>query len=167
MVSVKKDSIGATTILGKNFLILFGVSILFAIADIGNKYALAYLSPMNMLAFVTLSMCSIFLIVSLRPHVIRELARMKFQRSTIVLICLNEIFTPVGMILFLSAMQGGPVSLVSTIHSSRPIFVALYTIILSRLAPKFLIRSPGKGLLVLRLVAIAMIVAGISIIYLT
>ena len=166
MVSVKKDFIGATTILGKNFLILFGVSLLFAFTDIGNKYVLTYLSPMNMLAFVTLSMCSIFLIVSLRPHVIQELAGIKLERSTTALIFLNEILTPVAMVLFFSAMQNGPVSLVATIHGTRPIFIGLYSLILSRLAPKFLIHTPSKGLLLLRLVVTAIIVTGIAIIYL-
>jgi hypothetical protein len=59
------------------------------------------------------------------------------------------------------------VSLVSTIASSRPIFVVIYALILSRTSPMFLEWQSGKGMLALRLIAIAMIVSGIAIIYLT
>lgn len=166
MVSVKKSSTGSTTVLSKNFLLLFGVSILLALGDIGSKFALAYLSPMNMFAFFTFSGFAIFTIVSLRPHVIRKLVKIKLQRSTIALFFLNETLTPLGMILMLLAIEKGPISLVSTLLGSRPIFVMIFSLILGWLIPKFLIRSSGKGLLALRLVATAMIVAGISIIYL-
>jgi hypothetical protein len=59
------------------------------------------------------------------------------------------------------------VSLVSTVVSSRPIFVVIFALILSRVSPMFLQWQPGKAMLVLRLIAITMIVGGIAIIYLT
>jgi len=65
------------------------------------------------------------------------------------------------------AMERGPVSLVSTISSSRPIFVVIYALILSRVSPMFLEWRRGKVMLALRLIATAMIVSGIAIIYLT
>jgi len=59
------------------------------------------------------------------------------------------------------------VSLVSTILSSRPIFVVMFAFILSRILPTFLEWQPGKGMLALRLIATVMIVGGITIIYLS
>jgi len=83
------------------------------------------------------------------------------------LIAFNETLAPVASILLFLALQSGPVSLVSTIVSSRPIFVVIFALILSRILPRFLVWQPGKGMLALRLIATAMIVGGITIIYLT
>jgi hypothetical protein len=65
------------------------------------------------------------------------------------------------------ALENGPVSLVSTIVSSRPMFVLLFALVLSRLWPSFLEWNPSKGMLALRLIATALIVGGITIIHLT
>ena len=92
---------------------------------------------------------------------------MKQRNSAIALLVLNETLAPIGIVLSFWALERGPVSLVSTIVSSRPIFVVMYALILSRISPMFLERQPGKGMLALRLVATAMIVSGIAIIYLT
>ncbi len=65
------------------------------------------------------------------------------------------------------AMEMGPVSLVSAITSSRPIFVVIYALILTRMRPTFLLeRRAGQGVLLLRLMAALMIAGGIAIIYL-
>ena len=73
----------------------------------------------------------------------------------------------IGIVLSYWAVQRGPVSLVSTIISSRPVFVAIYSFLLGMIFPGFLIRSAIKRALLLRLLATAMIVGGLSIIYLT
>jgi hypothetical protein len=65
------------------------------------------------------------------------------------------------------AMETGPVSLVSAIASSRPIFVLIYALILSRTLPMFLEWQSGKLMLAIRVVAAVLIVGGISIIYLS
>jgi hypothetical protein len=93
------------------------------------------------------------------------MGEMKGLNSALVLLFLNETLAMVGIVLSFWAMQRGPVSLISTILGSRPIFVALYALILGRLAPEFIIQGE-KGTLAVRLIATAMIVGGISIIYL-
>ena len=80
------------------------------------------------------------------------------------LVIFNELLAPLGIILQLWALERGPVYMVSTITSSRPMFVVIFALILSRLAPNFLDWQPGKGKLPLQLVAIAMIVGGMVII---
>jgi uncharacterized membrane protein len=72
-----------------------------------------------------------------------------------------------GVVMSFRAMEMGPISLVSTIASSRPVFVVIYAIILSRTYPAFLKWQTSKRILALRLIAIAMIVGGIVIIYIT
>ncbi|MFC1932295.1 EamA family transporter [Chloroflexota bacterium] len=167
IISAEKSPSGATSRLGRPFLLLFVSSLLCAVADIANKYALAYISFWNAYSITMLCLSSIFLLASLRPHIIRQLRDMKQRNSSITLLAFNETLALVGIVLSFWAMERGPVSLVSTIIGSRPVFVAIYSLVLGLVLPQFLIRSTGKGMLVLRLVAIFMIVGGIAMIYLT
>jgi len=167
MVSFRRNSEGSATWLGKPLLLLFGSSLLFAMADIASKYALAFISFWNMFWFSAFCISGIFLLASMRPHIIRQLSNMKQRSSTIALVVFNETLAPIGIVLSFWAIQRGPVSLVSTIISSRPIFVFIYALIISRVSPMFLEYQPGKAMLALRLIATAMIFGGIAIIYLT
>ncbi|MBI2859974.1 MAG: DMT family transporter [Chloroflexi bacterium] len=167
MVSIKKSPSGTASWPGKIFLVLPVVSLLYASADVTGKFAVAHYSPLQIVAITEACVALVWLSVALRPGTIREFRTAPWRRSTPAFIVLAETIAPTGILLLLMAMQGGPVSLVSTISGARPIFVAMFALILSRLAPQFLMWSPGKGMVMLRLAATVMIVAGISIIYLT
>ncbi len=167
MASVSQSSLGATVWLGKVLFLLFGSSLCFALADITSKYVLAYISPWNVLSVTALCMSTTFLLISLRPGVIAGLSRMKRRNSTLAVMAFNETLAPAGVALSFWALESGPVSLVSTIISSRPIFVVLFAFIVSRLYPAFLNWQPGRRLLSLRVTAAVMIFSGIAIIYLT
>jgi len=166
MISIKQGPVGSTTWLGKPFLVLFGSSLLMAMADIAGKYALAYISFWNMFSLSVFCMSGIFLLVSIRPHTLRQLMNMKRRNSALALLAVNETLAPTAIALQFWALERGPVSLVSTIAGSRPIFVVMFALILSRISPKFLQWQLGRGALALRLVATAMIVGGITIIHL-
>jgi drug/metabolite transporter (DMT)-like permease len=167
MVSARWDLGSPSNWLGRSFLLLVGSSLLMAMADVTAKYALAYISFGNMYWINSFCMSGIFLLISTRLHIIKELGNMKQRNSVITLLVSNETLAMVGAVLLFWAMERGPVSLVSTIVSSRPIFVVIYALILSRVSPMFLEWQPGKLMLVLRLIAVIMIVGGIAIIYLT
>ncbi|MEE8618591.1 MAG: EamA family transporter [Dehalococcoidales bacterium] len=167
MVSVRQSPSGSTIWLGKPLPLLFGSSLLLAMADITSKYALAYISFWNMFSLTAFCISGIFLLVSMRPHILRQLTNMERRNSAIVLLAFSETLAPVGIALLFWALERGPVSLVSTIASSRPVFVVIFALILSRILPEFTEWQPGKGMLTLRLVAIAMIFGGITIIYLS
>ncbi len=164
MVSVSQSSSGS---IGwqRKLLLLFSASLLFAAADVASKYALAYISFWNMFWLTAFCMSGIFLLVSVRPHIIKQLLSMKQRNSAMGLLAFNETLAPAGMVLSFWALERGPVSLVSTIIGSRPMFVLIAAIILSRLLPTFLRWRSGKGLLALRLAATAMIVGGIALIH--
>ena len=167
IASARRSTGGSATWLGASFFLLIGSSLLMAVANIAAKYALAYISFWNMYCINTFCMSGIFLLISVRPHILKELGNMKRRTSAIALLILDEILVVIGVVLLFWAMERGPVSLVSTIVSSRPIFVVIYALILSRASPMFLEWQSGKGMLALRLIATAMIVGGIAIIYLT
>ena len=167
MVSLQQSPSGATIWLGKPFLLLLGSSLFFALADITSKYALAYISPWNMFGITSLCLFGVFWLISVRPSVINQLVNMKGRNSALALLTFSESLVPVASVLSFLALERGPVSLVSTIIGSRPIFVVIYALILSRILPGFLKWQSGGGMLALRLVAVAMIFGGIAIIYLT
>ena len=167
IVSTRQSPSGSTTWLGKAFFLLGVSSLLMAVANVATKYALAYMSFWNMYSITIFCMASIFMLISLRPRILKELGNMKRRNSAITLLALNEILVVAGVVLLFWAMERGPVSLVSTIVSSRPLFVVIYALILSRAFPMFLEWQSSKRMLMLRLIAIIMIVGGIAIIYLT
>ena len=165
ILSARQVHSGSTNRLGKSFFLLFGSSLFLAMADITSKYVLNYISFWNLFSLNALCMSTIFLLVSMRLHILKQLVNMKQRNLALALLMINEVLAPVAIILSLWAIERGPVSLVSTIVSSRPIFVVILALILSRVAPAFLDWQPGRGLLALRLMATAMIVSGITIIH--
>lgn len=164
IISARETSFSATTFRSKPLLLLLGSSLLFALADITSKYALSYISFWNMFSLSACCMSGTFLLLSARPRIIRQLYNMKKRNSTMSLLAFNETLAPLGITLSFWALERGPVSLVSTIVGSRPMFVVIFALALSRIMPRFVDWRPGR--LPLRLIATAMIVGGISIIHL-
>jgi drug/metabolite transporter (DMT)-like permease len=167
IVSIEKSPSGTTGSLSRPFLLLFVASLFFALSDILAKYSLAYISFWNLYSLVIFGMSVIFLIISVRPGTIKQLRDMKRKNSAMAWLVFDEILALLGAVLQFWAMARGPVSLVSTITGTRPVFVAIYSIILSFVLPGFLIKRGTSEVMALRLTAIAMIVGGVSIIYLT
>ena len=166
MVSMNRTPSGDSTIRINLLLKLFLASLLFAVAEVTGKYALNYISSWNMYWLTSFCMTGVFFIISTRTDVVRNIITMKNRTSTLVLTLINETLAPVGLALSLSALKKGPVSLVSTIVGTRPMFVLLFAFILSRVAPSFLQLDTGKTIVVLRIIATAMIVGGLAMIYL-
>jgi len=166
IVSIRRSLSGAIA-LGKPFLLLVGSALLFAVTDVASKYVLSQLSFLSLFWLSAFCMAVVSFTISVRPDTFRQLGEMRRKRPAIGLLIFAESISVVGIILSLWAIQLGPVALVSTINASRPIFVVFFALVLSRTSPMFLEFAPGKGLLALRLVASAMIVSGIAIIYLT
>ena len=167
IISAEKSPSGTTASLSRPFLLLFVASLFFAVADILAKYSLTYISFWNLYSLAILGMSVGFLIISTRPNTIKLLRTMKRKTSTLSLLGLNEILALLASALHIWAISTGPVSLVSTTLSTRPVFVAIYSIILGFVWPGFILRRISNRGMIVRFVTIIMIVGGISIIYLT
>lgn len=168
IVSIRQRSSGGPIWLGKAFFGLLGSSVLLAFSDLSGKYALEHLSFWNMVTINTFCIAGVFYLIALRPAVVRQIKNMPGRNGTLGLIMCNEVLTPIGLVLASWALANGPASLVSTITSSRPIFVYVYALILNLVVPKFLVNfTTGAAMKVFQLIATAMIVAGIAIIYLS
>ena len=109
----------------------------------------------------------VFVVGSLRKSVLMQIRDMKERAKVLRLMALNEVLSPIGIVVSFWALAHGPVSLVSTLISSRPLFVLCFALLLSRGAPGFLVWEGGKRQLVFKLVATAMIVAGVVVIELS
>jgi drug/metabolite transporter (DMT)-like permease len=167
MVSIKRNPGGRVRRPGGIILLLLlAASLLLALADVTGKYAISYISFWNMYWLSIAIIAVIFLLISLRPRVLKELGSLKRPASALTLVAITELLVVAGAVLFFWAMENGPVSLVSTIASTRPIFVVVYALILSRIWPNFLVWQPGRLALGLKLVAAVLIAGGIAVIYL-
>ena len=66
----------------------------------------------------------------------------------------------IGATLLFASLENGPVSLVSTIAGTRPVFVFVYALLLSYILPRFLQEQLTRRVFALKSVSIAMIVGG-------
>ncbi len=167
LASVRLRNGARVTWLRRPLILLIGSSVLWAISDVMAKYALEYVSTWNMYWISHLILPLAFFCVALRPSVFREIMRFQKRNSAILIMVLNETIAVTALVLFYWSMQRGPVSLVSAIYSSRPLFVFLYAVVISRFSNLLLERESTGGSLLLRFVAITLIVGGIVIIYVT
>jgi len=167
LTSVRLGTGVRITWLRKPLILLAVSSFLWAISDIMTKYALEYLSAWNMYWISHLILPLAFFSVSLRPSVFREMMNYEKRNSAFIIVIINESMAVIALILFYLSMQLGPVSLVSAIYSSRPLFVFLYAVIISRFSHFLLEEQTSGSTLLLRFIAISLIVCGIVTIYLT
>ncbi len=167
IISARRGAGGITGWLGKTFFLLLGASLLTAIANIASKYALDYMSYWNIFWVSTFCMAAVYLLISWRPAVLRQLIEMPGRNRALALIGLNEALAMTGILLAYRAMEDGPVSLVSTITGSRPVVVFFLVLLVRRFIPRLLVEEQvGRSSMVIRLAATLMIAGGIAIIYL-
>jgi len=164
LISARWGGSGRGARLRKTFILLLASSLLFGVSNIATKYALDYISFWNMYSGTAISLGIILPLVSARPRVFRELRQMKDRGIPLMLIAFNETIALGAIILSFWAMARGPVSLVSTVMGARPFFVFLYALALSRTFPAVLDERLGRGIVGLKIVSIALIVGGVTII---
>ena len=167
LASFRGDSGSQRTWSGRVLILLLASSMFWALSDVTAKYALAVISPWQMYALSHFSLGFVFLLISLRLRILKEIVYHQKRNSTMIIIIISEAIGFISVVLFYWAMERGPVSLVSAISSIRPVFVFLYALVISRFSELLLERRTSKGILLLRCIAIIMIVSGIVIIYLT
>ena len=167
LVAVRRNSKGVAGRLGKSFLLLALASLSLAVAEVAGKYTLDYISSWNLYWITAFCVVGVFLAISLRRSVIKQIGGVVKQTKTMLTVFTAETLAVIGMILLFWALQRGPVSLVSTISGSRPLFVFIFAWLLSRIWKGFLLEEKTVGTaLTVRLLATVMIIGGIAIIYL-
>ena len=149
-----------TVPLGLPFVFMICISLLLAISNVLSKAALDEISVWNMYAFTMLFAGLSFLALGAKAHTVREMLSLARTKRGILLPVSVMILALFGNLLLFASFDRGPVSLASTIVGTRPLFVFIYTALLTLLFPKVLYEplTPKTGLI--KLVSIAMIVSG-------
>ena len=164
LISTRWDSQSHAAHLRKSFAALMTASLLMGVANTASKYALDYISFWNMYSINAFCFCATFLLLSVRPGVLKDLWNISRRNLTVTLIALNEGMALVGIILSFWAIEQGPVSLVSTILSTRPAFVFLFAVALTRIFPSILEERITKGTVITKAISIALVIIGVTII---
>jgi drug/metabolite transporter (DMT)-like permease len=164
LISMRWQGQGRGTRLRKTVILLLASSLLFGVSNTATKYALDYFTFWNMYSISDLCYGTAFFLISARPSFLRELRDMKERGTALKLVAFNETLTLGGYILTFWAISRGPVALVSTIMGTRPCFVFLYALALSRTFPWLLDERLSRRIIILKIVSIALIVGGVAII---
>ncbi len=163
LISLRWDARGKRLQLSQTLFPLLLSSLLFAVTNIGIKFALEEISYWNMFSVSTICFGVVFASFSLRSAIINELRNMsQLRQSMTVLIC-NEIVAAGAGVLSYLAIRDGPVALVSTVLNTRPAFVFLFALFLSRLFPQVLNERLNRNSTVIKVIAIAMVVGGLAL----
>lgn len=163
LISVQYGTGGQGAPLRKSFTMLIGSSLLIGIANTASKYALDYISFWNMYSVNAICFGVMFLLLSARPRILKEIRDMKKRSQTLALLTINECVAVVGIILAFWAVAQGPVSLVSTIFSIRPFFVFIFALTLSRFFPAVLEERLSRGTVIIKSVSIGLIIGGVTL----
>ena len=163
LISVQRGAEGRGARLRKSFAMLIGSSLLLGVANTASKYALDYVSFWNMYSLNAICFSVVFLALSVRPRVLKELRDMKERGKALALLSLNECIALVAVTLSFWAMEQGPVSLVATALSVRPFFVFIYALALSRVFPAVLEERLSRGIAVVKIISIGLIIGGVTL----
>ena len=167
LISFQRQSGGGGVRLRKSFVSLVVASLFFGIANTLAKYALGDLSFWTVYGINALCLGVIFTLFSLRGHVLREIRDMAGRNKALLLLSLNEFAALAGFLLSFWAMEQGPVSQVSTILATRPAFVFIFALGLSRFYPAVLNEQMGRRTVVLKMVSIALVIGGVALLLLS
>jgi uncharacterized membrane protein len=148
-------------------LIIYGIvvigSLLTAIANVTYKYALDGFEFWDINALRAFCAGLIFIIVGWHPKTISDLRSLSSSPIGVGIFVFAEILgAPAGMILMFAALSTGPVSLVSTLISIRPLFVLFIAGLLSTGYLNLLNEPITKNNMIGKLIPISMIVVGVT-----
>jgi uncharacterized membrane protein len=144
-------------------LILFA-AILIASAQLVSKHALGGTSLWSFYPYWYLGLSTPFLAL-LNPSTMREIRMSLMRPSSMVLMVGGEAFLgSLAAWITLAAIQAGPVSLVTAIIGTRPVFVFLIGVFLSTPQVKLLDEQTQRNVLLRKTFSILLIVTGVAII---
>ena len=161
LISVQRGAGEKGVHLRRSFMTLMVSSILFGVANIGSKYALEQISYWNMYGISSTCLGVMFFLVSIRPATLRAIRDMAGRNKALGLILINECLAVIGFILSFRAIEQGPVSVVSTILSTRPAFVFVYAMGVSRFFPTALNERLSRSIVATKVVSIGLIIGGV------
>ena len=160
MASLRGSAGGGLGRLTRAFPVLIGASFFTALAHLTGKYALQEVSVWTFFPIRSSVMAVGFFFLA-KPQAFRQLLVAMRDRKTLVLVVVSEfIMAPVGSLSLAGATSLGPVSLVSTLAATRPLFVFAITTVLSAPRIRLLEEPLERTTLALKVASLVLIVGG-------
>lgn len=146
------------------YLFAFLAALFSATGNIISKYAMASLPPLtvNCIAFYSTIPLYIFLLKD--KNVIPEIRATIKDIKLLMQFSVRGLLGYTGILLNMTAMGSGPISLVSAIGGSQPIMVLLISLILGAVFPKIIHEELGKKVLITKMIALVLTVTGVVLV---
>jgi uncharacterized membrane protein len=167
LISLQFGHRGGKTKLQKSFFLLLLAALMGAVGSIGFKYGLEQISFWNVFGISGLCIGTIVLAYALRKTNLEELKNLPQRTQKISLVVIDQLVGITSAIIAFKAMGLGPVSLVNAILNIRPVFVFIFSLVLSRFLPNIVNEPLQKRTALIKFTAIAIMTAGIVIISLS
>ena len=130
-----------------------------------NKLALQTMDFWSFLPIRNLGLATPTMLLAIRPQVLKATITALTTRNSLRIILLNEgVIVPFAIFLTMLSVSLGPVSLVVTAQSSRPLFVFFFSSILSVRRFGLLHESLIVSTLLIKLFSLILIVVGIAMV---
>ena len=167
MISLQRSHGDRKAKVQKSFLILLIAALLSAVSSIGYKYGLKTIPFWNVYGITGICTGTMVLAYSLRKTNLAELKNLPQRAQKIGLVAADQCVGITSAVVGFKAMGLGPVSLVNAILNIRPVFVFIFSLVLSRFLPNIVNEPLHKNTALLKFVAIMMMTVGIVIISLS
>ena len=167
LISLQFGRSGGKTRLHKSFFALLLAALMGAIGSIGFKYGLEQISFWNVFGISGICIGTLVLAYSLRKKNLLELKNLTQRAQKISLVTIDQLVGITSAIVAFKAMGLGQVSLVNAILNIRPVFVFIFSLILSRFFPNIVNEPLQRRTALIKFAAIGIMTAGIVIISLS
>ena len=156
---------GISFIVRPNFLFLFGGAAMIGVAQLFMKQVADDLSVWHSMALRGLGLFTSLALPSARPSSVLALARyLAVPRQGAALICTETIGPLFGNYLLLTAVANGPISLVSALSGTRPVFVFIGALVLVLVSKSLLGERLTRADIVVKAISTLAVMCGIALI---
>ncbi len=144
---------------GKAFWLMVSSSALLAVNQIITKYLLNFADFWTIFSWTRIGAGIALAVYLVRfPNLLSTITG--YGSKVIGMISLNEVLNVSAGVLITVAAFLGPITLVNAMSSIQPLFVLIFAVLLSVFYPKILKEEIGKSTVMLKLIAVASIMAG-------
>lgn len=163
VISARTSGTSRLPTFNSTFVLLIAGSICIAGGQFLTKVAAEEMGVWNLFTLRNIGLGSACVLFMFRPYVLREIVRTLSNVTSAGVFFLTEgALVFIGLVLTIWAIDQGPVSLVVTAMSSRPLFVFMMSIVLSLPMWRLLNEPLDRRTLATKIISTAMIVLGIS-----
>lgn len=142
--------------------VLLCAALLIATGHLTAKYALQEVSVSLVTSLHFLGVAVVLLFFWRRDTIPNLRSAMRHKEALILMLVAEGVLVPIALLAQIVATNLGPVSLVATITGTHPIFVVLYTAVLSMPGLRIMNESLNRSTLAVKSVSVALIIGGVA-----